>query len=103
MWGCHETVRSFSRGFGMKCRVMSELVGPDGIVGDHEVGGHPADAAAIDVEPPAWAPVCPSHDLGRAERSGRGGHEEVLRDGNRLIESAVNGCGGGYLRLGCSL
>ena len=34
-----------SREFGMKWRVMLELVGPDGIVGVHEVGGRAAVAA----------------------------------------------------------
>src|ERR1700710_225281 len=33
-----------SREFGMKWRVMLELVGPDGIVGVHEVGGRAAVA-----------------------------------------------------------
>jgi len=33
-----------SREFGMKWRVMLELVGPDGIVGVHEVGGRSAVA-----------------------------------------------------------
>ena len=35
-----------SREFGMKWRVMLELVGPDGIVGVHEVGGRAAVAVA---------------------------------------------------------
>src|SRR5271168_5272337 len=35
---------SCSREFGMKWRVMLELVGPDGIVGVHEVGGRAAVA-----------------------------------------------------------
>jgi hypothetical protein len=34
----------YSREFGMKWRVMLELVGPDGIVGVHEVGGRAAVA-----------------------------------------------------------
>ena len=34
-----------SREFGMKWRVMLELVGPDGIVYVHEVGGRAAVAA----------------------------------------------------------
>ncbi len=33
-----------SREFGMKWRVMLELVGPDGIVGVHELGGRAAVA-----------------------------------------------------------
>jgi len=33
--------------FGMKWRVMLELVGPDGIVGVHEVGGRAAVAEYV--------------------------------------------------------
>ena len=36
-----------SREFGMKWRVMLELVGPDGTVGVHEVGGRAAVAEYV--------------------------------------------------------
>ena len=39
-----EPPRRCSREFGMKWRVMLELVGPDGIVGVYEVGGRAAAA-----------------------------------------------------------
>jgi hypothetical protein len=41
LWDCPVVV---SREFGMKWRVMLELVGPDGVVGVHEVGGRAAVA-----------------------------------------------------------